>query len=247
MNSLVIEKKAIEFRNTHGIGANDCIRLKSLLSKLNVLTVFKPLNDNFSGMAIKVENKIVKRFILVNSSKTIGNQHFTICHELYHLFIQEEFHSMVCTTGLFKKGADKEEYNADLFAAYLLMPENGIKALIPDEELSKNKITLKTILKIENYFCCSRSVILYRLRNLTIIDNSCYEKYNQNIKRSALEQGYEIDLYQSGNHNQVIGDYGSVARDLFEKGDISESNYFSLLIDLGMNVDELENLDNVGE
>lgn len=246
MNNLILEKKATEFRNTYGFGANDCIRLKSLLLRLNVLTVFKPLRDNFSGMAIKVDNTLVKRFILVNSSKTLGNQHFTICHELYHLFIQENFHSMVCTTGLFNKG-NKEEYNADLFAAYLLMPENGIKALIPDNELSKNKIALKTILKIENYFCCSRNALLYRLRNLNIIDNSFYDLYNQNVKRSALEQGYEIDLYQSGNHNQVIGDYGNIARDLFEKGDISESNYFSLLLDLGMNVDELENLDNGGE
>ncbi|MCF8453451.1 MAG: ImmA/IrrE family metallo-endopeptidase [Pedobacter sp.] len=242
MNKLVIEKKAAEFRNTHGIGTNDCIRLKSLLSKLNVLTVFKPLHDNFSGMAIKVESDVPKRFILVNSSKSLGNQHFTICHELYHLFIQEKFHSMVCTTGLFKK-EDKEEYFADLFAAYLLIPETGIKALIPDDELIKNRITVKTILKIEHYFSCSRSALLYRLKDLDIIDNNHYDNYCQNVKRSALEQGYEIDLYSPGNHNLVVGDYGSIARELFEQEKISESNYFSLLIDLGMNVDELEKLD----
>ena len=244
MISLIIEKKASEFRNQYGIGANDSIRLKSLLSKLNVLTVYRPLKSNFSGMAIKIKDgDSVKRFILVNSNKTIGNQHFTICHELYHLYVQEEFSSMACNTGIFNK-KDKEEFNSDLFASYLLLPESGLKVLIPDNELGKNKILLKTILKIEQYFSCSRSALLYRLKQLNIIDSARYDLLKENVKRSALEFGYNIDLYEAGNHNLVIGDYGTIARDLFEKGDISESNYFTLLLDLGMNVDEIEKIGN---
>lgn len=246
MHSFVLEKKATEFRNIYGLGSNDSIRLKSLLYKLNVLTVFKPLNSNFSGMAIKVTNgkeEETKRFILINSSKSLGAQHFTICHELYHLFIQRQFTSMVCTTGLFRK-TDGEEYNADLFAAYLLMPETAIKSIIPDDELGKNKISLKTILKIEQYFSCSRAALLVRLKQLGIIDGSHYDRFASNVKRSALEHGYSTDLYEPGNHNQVVGDYGTIARELFDKEKISESHYFSLLLDLGMNVDELEKLDN---
>ena len=71
MNHFVLEKKANEFRTSHGINNNDNIRLKSLLYKLNVLTVFKPLKEGFSGMAIKVNNNSdPKRFILINSSKS---------------------------------------------------------------------------------------------------------------------------------------------------------------------------------
>lgn len=244
MNHLVLEKKANDFRNSNGIGSNDSIRLKSLLYKLNVLTVFKPLSSTFSGMAIKVENgKEIKRFILVNSSKTLGNQHFTICHELYHLFIQEKFTSMVCTTGEFKR-SDGEEYNADIFASYLLLPETGIKSLIPDEELGKDKITLKTILKIEQYFSCSRAALLYRLKHLEIISSHYSEPFYNNVKRGAVEKAYTTDLYESGNHNQVIGDYGTIAYDLYENEIISESHYFTLLHDLGMNIEEIEKLDN---
>ena len=54
MNPLILEKKANEFRTKNGITQNDSIRLKSLLSKLNVITVFKPLTGKISGMAIKV-------------------------------------------------------------------------------------------------------------------------------------------------------------------------------------------------
>ena len=244
MNDLILEKKASEFRNMNGIGANDSIRLKSLLSKLNVLTIYKPLNTNFTGMAIKIKNgEDVKRFILVNSNKTLGNQHFTICHELYHLYIQVAFSSMMCNTGKYSR-TDKEELNADLFASYLLLPESGIKVLIPDNELSKGKILLKTIIKIEQYYSCSRAALLYRLKQLNLIDSNVYDTYKDNVKRSALEFGYSINLYEPGNHYLVVGDYGTIARGLFDREIISESNYFTLLLDLGMNVDEIEKIGN---
>ena len=246
MNSRILEKKSIDFRNSLGLGSLDSIHLKSLLNKLNVLTVFKPLNSNFSGMAIKVgqdENSDIKRFILINSKKSIGSQHFTICHELYHLFIQKDFTSMVCTTGLFSRG-DGEEYNADLFASFLLLPENAIKSIIPDEELIKNHIRLSTILKIEQYFSCSRKALLIRLKDLSIIDNLHLDIYAKDVKRSAIEHGYTTELYEEGNHNNVVGDYGTIAKSLFDSGDISESHYFSLLLDLGINLDELEHISN---
>lgn len=244
MNELILEKKANDFRNRNGLGSNDSIRLKSLLHKLDVLTVFKPLSAGFSGMALKVDNEgDIKRFVLINSNKTVGHQHFTICHELYHLFIQENFRSMVCTAGEFTK-EDKEEYNADVFAANLLLPESGIKSLIPDEELGKDKIRLRTVLKIEQYFSCSRTALLYRLKKLNIISANRWDELNYHVKRSAVEFGYSTGLYESANHHEVIGDYGALARDLFDKEIISESHYYSLLLDLGMNSDELEKLEN---
>lgn len=244
MNQLILEKKANDFRNQNGLGSNDSIRLKSLLYKLNILTVFKPLSAGFSGMALKIDKDgDISRFVLINSNKTLGHQHFTICHELYHLFVQEHFYSMVCTAGEFAK-KNKEEYNADVFAAHLLLPENGIKSLIPDDELSKDKIKLKTILKIEHYFSCSRSALLYRLKDLGIISSGKWDALSHHVKRSAVEFGYSTGIYESGNHHEVIGDYGTLARELFEKESISESHYHSLLLDLGMNADEIEKLEN---
>lgn len=244
MNNLVIEKKANEFRSNCGLGGNDPIRVRSLLTKLNIITVFKPLGANFGGMSIKVNKDLdIKRFILVNSSRTTGNQHFTIAHECYHLFIQLNFNYSISPTGLFEKKSG-EEYNADLFASYFLLPEAGIKSLIPDDELSKNKISLKTILKTEQYFACSRLALLNRLKQLDIIDQSHLAVFNFNIKRGAMEHGYSIDLYEPGNHDLVLGDYGTVARDLFDQEKISESHYHSLLIDLGMNINEIAELEN---
>lgn len=238
MNNNVLEKKAIEFRKSAGLSDTDPIRFKSLLSKLNVITVFRDLSADFSGMALKVNED---RFILINSSHSLGKQHFTICHELYHLFVQENFSSMICNVGKFDSSSG-EEYNADRFASILLIPESAIKELIPDKELSKDKIQLKTILKLEHYFSCSRAALLYRLKTLNLITSKSYDEYCINVKSNAVKYGYPIDLYQSGNKDLTIGNYGELTRELYDKELISESHYISLLYDLGMNEQYLDKI-----
>lgn len=245
MNKVLLEKYANDFRQKNGIGSYDPIRLKSFLSKLNVITVFRPLSCDFSGMSLKIkENDKITRFILVNSNHNLGKQHFTICHELYHLFIQEDFSSMVCITGLFDK-KNKEEYNADVFASLLLLPEQGVKSLIPDDETGhRDLISLKTILKIEHYYSCSRSALLYRLKELELITSKSYDVYAKNVKKGALQYGYSTDLYEKGNNSDVLGNYGELARELFEKEKISETHYISLLTDWGIDAQQLEKLSN---
>ncbi|MVZ60803.1 ImmA/IrrE family metallo-endopeptidase [Sphingobacterium humi] len=238
MNNNVLEKKVIEFRRFAGLSETDPIRFKSLLSKLNVITVFRDLSAEFSGMALKVEEN---RFILINSAHSLGKQHFTICHELYHLFVQENFSSMVCNVGQFNSALG-EEFNADRFASILLMPESAIKELIPDQELSKDKIQLHTVLKLEHYFSCSRNALLYRLKSLDLITSKIYDQYQINIKSNAVKYGYPIDLYQKGNNGLTIGNYGSLTRELYDKELISESHYISLLYDLGMNEEYLNKI-----
>ncbi len=247
MNKLLLGKQATGFRSVNGLGSDDPLRLKSLLSKLNVLTLFKPLGEHFAGMAIKVETgSNIARFMLVNASHSKGKQHFTICHELYHLYIQKEFHSMLCNTAIFKKGSGAE-YHADVFASHLLLPEHGVKCLIPDHELAKDKISLKTIIKIEQYFSCSRAALLYRLKDLNLITAANYSKFCSNVKRSAIQYGYSTALYEPGGDYQLIGDYGELARDLFDREIISESHYIGLLSDAGISEDKLEKLFNEEE
>lgn len=168
--------------------------------------------------------------ILIFPAQVLGRQHSDQDH---NRFYSGEFQSK-----------NKEEFNADVFAAHLLLPAGGVKSLIPDEELGKDRIKLATILKIEQYFSCSRPALLYRLKNLGITSSARQDELGKNVTRSAVEFGYRTNLYRPGNHHEVIGDYGSLARALFEREVISESHYYSLLTDLGMDVREIEALDN---
>jgi Zn-dependent peptidase ImmA (M78 family) len=131
----ILQKEASDLRNALGYGSRESIHLQSLLIKQNVLTIFKQLSENFSGMAVRVGEH---RFMLINSNHPIGRQHFTICHELYHLYIDQEFTPHHCFSGQFDKKS-QNEYKADLFASYFLLPEEGIINLIPPKELSKDR------------------------------------------------------------------------------------------------------------
>lgn len=235
-NDKILEVRANKFRDRLGISNADPIDLYKVLNELNVLTNFRPMGPEFSGMALKAGEN---RFILVNSGQTRARQHFTIGHELYHLFVQPDFSFKLCKAGRFDK-KDREEYNADVFSSFLLMPEAGVLSCIPEEELARGgQISLPTIVKLEQHFGVSRRALLVRLDKLGLIDYDYYSaNYLTGIKRSANELGYSTRLYESGSDYKVIGDYGTICKKLFEEEKISESHYFNLMLDIGVNIDE---------
>lgn len=233
---LLIEKQSNEFRRDNGLGSTSPLNLKSLLLRLNVLTFFKKVSHNFSGMALKSGET---RFMMVNTAQNLGRQHFTICHELYHLFIQKDFTSeTTIQVGRFEKNEDTIEYYADLFASYLLMPKEAVLELIPNHELSNkdSQITLDTVVKLEQYFQVSRSAMLMRLKSMRLISWDTYNSYKENIKLSAARRGFSTNLYSPTDDTLIIGEYGDLANSLVENGLISEGDYFSLMMDIGVDV-----------
>ncbi|MEI7502945.1 MAG: ImmA/IrrE family metallo-endopeptidase [Paludibacter sp.] len=235
-----LEYLAKKFREENALNEKEPIRIKSILQKNNILTVYRPLSSDFSGMSIKIDvGGVCKRFMLINSEHSIGKQHFTICHEFYHLFYQENFSAEISISGKFDKHGNPEEYNADLFASFLLLPHWGVWELIPEKENAKNKISIATLLSIEHYYACSRSTLLYRLLELGLIDENFKEQYSTGIKNSARKLGFSTDLYEKGNENEVVGDYGTLAYNAWDKGIVSESTYLSLLEDLGVDISKI--------
>lgn len=215
---------ASKFRvNVLGCGLADPIRIKAMLLKLNILTIYRPLSENFGGLSLRSKNG-EERFMLVNSNTKRGRQHFTIAHELYHLYYDEDPKPHVCRLG---ETRDVHELNANLFASSLLMPQEGILQLIPEQELTKKAISLPTIIKLEQFFAVSRSSMLYRLCNLGILSKQRVEELLQQYSptESAKQYGYDTSLYEPGNENLIIGDYGVMARELLESEIISEGEY----------------------
>lgn len=221
----IIERQVIDFRQMAGLGETEAIHLKSLLLRLNVLTIFRPLSENFSGMSL--QDSCGHRFMLVNSNQPRCRQHFTIAHELYHLFVEENPQPHRCLSDGKKSPA---EQCADCFATLFLMPASGVLQLVPKHELAKDAISLATVLRIEHYFSVSRQAILYRLYNLRLISLELRDKLLEvPVSRSARDYGYDTALYRSGNENLVIGDFGEKARTLFEQGKISEGHYIEYM------------------
>jgi Zn-dependent peptidase ImmA (M78 family) len=241
---LEMEKKVSLFRSENGYSGTEPIRLASLLIKKNVITLFKPLSGLLSGMAIKANEDL--RFMMINQNHTLGRQHFTIAHELYHLFVQEDFTSQKCITGLFDKHNDIEERKADFFAASLLLPESGVMQLIPDKEFAKkNLVSIETLFKIQHYFSVSLKSVIFRLCELELIERSYFETYSSGIKTAARRLGYDMSLYEPGNYDKTIGDYGTLANQLYDSKKISESYFYELMN--AINIDPLAPIVNDNE
>jgi Zn-dependent peptidase ImmA (M78 family) len=233
----LIEQEVVKFRQGAGLSDTEAINLKSLLLRLGVFVLFRPLSGDFSGMSLKDSSS--HRFMLINSEQSRGRQHFTIAHELYHLFVEEHPKPHKCSTGSVKNEAEQK---ADMFASILLMPENGIIQMLPQEDIAKGDVSLAAVIKLEHYFSVSRTALLNRLSDLRLITSLSKAHYSAlSVIQSAKDYGYDTSLYKSGNENLVIGDYGEKARTLFDHERISEGHYIELLNKLDYGTSENEN------
>ncbi|WP_422106803.1 ImmA/IrrE family metallo-endopeptidase [Winogradskyella sp.] len=234
--TLGLIKKAREFKKDKlGLSYDEPINIKEALHKLNVLAVFRPMSKSFSGMALKVDNR---KFMLINSENSIGRQNFTVCHELYHLFIQENFSSMICDVGSFNKRKNPTEFKADFFAAQLLMPRFGIIDLIPPDELREDQITELTLLRIESHFKCSRKALLHTLKLMNFITEKSFDKFLLNIVHGAQKYGFDTYLYKKSDAQRVIGDYNQHAWAAYGNRKISYTKLANYMLEIGIDIED---------
>jgi len=227
MNTLTrqAEELALKFRAQVGISYKEPVNAKTLLRKLNILAMYRPLSMKFWGLSTKTPDSKY-RFILINSNSTRGRQHFTIAHELYHLFYDTNPQPHFCG----QEDKDKSEVMADEFASALLMPYEGVMENIPVEEIQNKKISIGTILKMEQLYGVSHQSMTIRLKKLSLITEKELQQYNT-VPITDIAQNYGLDqtLYQPGNANLTIGDLGLKAKILFDKDKISEGHYLEIL------------------
>ena len=246
-DKIQLELLALKFRQEQGVKFGEPVSVHQMLRNKNIITSFQPLSEGFEGMAIKIPNKEqeARLFMLVNTSSNYSRQRFTACHELYHLLYQKDF-----TVSYDVDGEDGrkslDEQAADYFARCLLLPRDGVLSLVPEEERKKDAITLATILKVEQNFRCSRSCLLYRLKEMDLISDAVYQVFLHDVIRGAAEYGYPTSLYRPTYSKELIGDYNVKARQLYDKGMISQAKYFGLLYDMGIDFGK-EALDGKGE
>ena len=222
----LLKKQASALREEGGYTNSEPVNLHSLLFKINVITFFKPLSNDFSGMAFRYNDY---DFILVNSNQAVGRQNFTIAHELYHLRFQKDFTTRACVINDLD-GDKKNEQRANAFAALFLLPEEALLDNIPEPELKKDAISVGTLLKLEQIFEVSHTYLLFRLKNLGLLTEEGRIRHTSySVRKQVKEYGFPLDLYKSGNHHKIIGDYGVLAKNLLEENKVSEGHYLELM------------------
>jgi len=221
-----VENLAIKFRSENRISLTEPINMKTILRKNNIFTRYRPLSENYYGLSLK--SKDDNRFMLINSNTTRGRQHFTIAHELYHLYFDDKPLPHIATK--INTSGSVAENNADMFASALLMPKEGLLQYISTEDIVNKDVNVASVLRLEQYFSVSRGAILLRLRKIGLLfENTLQSLKSISVIDSAKQYGYDVSLYNKGNENLVIGDFGEKARKLFDAEKISEGHYIELL------------------
>jgi Zn-dependent peptidase ImmA (M78 family) len=218
---------AIDTRLRLGLQSTDYFDVCRAVTSLRITCVKRPLESNISGATLKT-NKV--KVILVNSSKTLGHQNFTIAHELYHCLHDESMVSRVCKTEAFARVSSGEQV-ADLFATCLLMPEDAIFNQLRLRKKLDAKLTLADIINLEQFFCVSRKAMCWRLEGLKLITRQQGETCCINVIQSARSLGKKTDLYIPTNDSIIISDYAEKANEALQKKLITDSRYEEILID----------------
>lgn len=230
IDKLDISTKAQFLRRELGEDMESSIDIFSLTHTIPKLTlVYYPMGEKISGMCIKNDGYPV---IAINSAMSIGRQRFSLAHELYHLYFDNSEHSIVCSKNI--GGGNDIEKSADKFASYFLMPPLALETLIKKYKIdSFEKIGIKEIVKLEQYFGVSRQALLYRLigdRKLTVEEA---EKFREGVISSAVNLGYDYALYKPLPENKQYKTYGyyiEKVEELYEKDLVSTGKYEQLLL-----------------
>ncbi|MFA5468431.1 MAG: ImmA/IrrE family metallo-endopeptidase [Sphaerochaetaceae bacterium] len=227
-----LNAEALSLRNQLGVDSRSPIDVFALLHNNPDLTlVFYPMSSGVSGICILDG---INKIIGINSATTYGRQRFTIAHELYHLFYNEGFTSIVCSVDL-EATKNVQEKEADMFASFFLAPYESLVDFIRNK-LKKDQLQLEVedVVAIEQYFGLSRQATLCRLTNDKFLAYEKSESMKTGIIASAKKLGHSTNLYRPSLESDQYATYGKYIKaveSLKEKELISYGKYDELLLD----------------
>ncbi len=231
IEKMALSNKASSVRKKLGEDNTSPIDIFALMYTLENVTLVKyPLGEKISGACLKNNTSTV---IAVNSGMSIGRQRFSLAHELYHLYFDEDMITTICSSKI--GGGNQTEKYADQFASYLLMPSAALYEKIQEIKIVENrKLAIKDVIKLEQYFGVSRQAMLFRLQEEGELSQSDAADMQKDVIISAAKLGYDTSLYKPTPENENKGTYGHYikqAENLLQSDIISAGKYEEWLLD----------------
>lgn len=226
-----INTKAMRLRNQLGVDGLSPVDIPALAQSIQELTLaYYPLPDEISGACYKGESPSL--LIVINSGMSLGRQHFSLAHELYHAFYDMTLPKFVCPSNF--ESRNENERAADMFASYFLMPDLAVENAIRKFRKNEQKIDMECVIRLEQYFGVSHSSMLIRLKELRFLTESDIVLMQSDVKLTASRIGFDTSLYEPPKESErikVLGYYIDKAGTLERKGIISNGLYEQLLLD----------------
>lgn len=139
--------------------SNGKLDIKSFIVKNypEVQLVMQPLESNISGELICNNGKWS---IIINTKHPSTRQRFTMSHELGHYVSHRQKNNKFSDSLFYRKNEKKDslEYQADKFAAEILMPESFVRSAINRGIINVDELA--------DMFGVSGQAMIYRLKDL---------------------------------------------------------------------------------
>ena len=229
VHKLELSTKAQELRELLGEDANSPVDIFSLASQIaGLTTVFYPLGENISGMCVR-DNEI--KLIAINSTMSYGRQRFSLAHELYHLYFDDESGFNVCSKRLDPKS--ENERCADQFASYFLAPYKALRAAIK-KVAGDSMLSMHHVIALEQYFGMSHLAMFWRLVSEGYLSSDKLDDYCVGVMSMARHLGYEDKLYKptpADMQRRTYGHYLKQVEELRQKDLVSPGKIDELLLD----------------
>lgn len=232
VNKLDLSNKASSLRKRLGEDGESPIDIFKLVQNIENLTlIFYPFGKNISGVCYKGENSSV---IAINSDMSIGRQRFSLAHELYHLYFDDNVANTVSPITI--GSSDETEKRADQFASYFLIPSSSLYELVENKkkDVKKKYFTVEDVISMEQFYGVSHKAMIYRLLSEGYLKNEQLKEMERGIIEKARKLGYDTTIYHPALDNKktrVIGRYITLAEEVLEKDMISQGKYEGILLD----------------
>jgi Zn-dependent peptidase ImmA (M78 family) len=149
---------SIKVRKNLGIQLNVPITISDTIEKYGIELRFID-TKSIEGLYSKDPGPL----ILIGAYRPKGRQVFTCAHEFAHHVFEHGSHFDEIKENLYRDS--EEEFLADSFAGYFLMPPSAINIIMKKKEWNYNKLTPFQILYLSNYF---------KVGYITMIDHLFY-------------------------------------------------------------------------
>lgn len=228
LDKMSLSNKARELRENLGVDPDSPVDIFALVQNIEDLTlIFYPLSKNISGACYKGEDS---KLILINSNMSVGRKRFSLAHELFHAYYDENIETSLSFSQI--GSGDEREKEADQFASYFLLPQYSLEKIIKNK--NNKRLDLEDIIRLEQYFGLSHQAMLYRLLDEGFISKDEKNSMQTGIISKAARLGYDISLYYPSSEEKKIlsfGHYMKLAEGLLEEDMISLGKYEELLLD----------------
>ena len=244
------ERVADSERQRLGLGKAPLGDLARLLDSQGVRTAFVDLPDDISGLTLASDPLFA--FVAVNRSHHPNRHRFSFAHEYCHVVLDRD------TRGRVSRGSERNdlrEVRANAFAAAWLMPEEGVfdsvallgkgrpsrqAAAVFDEEQAlsvesraepgSQDIQYYDVLQLAGHFGTSPAAMIYRLRNLKIINDTDLARLrSEDSAPRALEiedllsMAPQADADDTRPHDVFTQRFVSLGLEVYRRGKISLS------------------------